>query len=97
MTSVFSFRPEFGYAARAELEGRRLVLWHAPLIHRLIWPDRLYFPDPIISRRYSPELLPLCLDGEVVGVGVRHKQSLCLAHVVVGLVHQRGHISTVLA
>ena len=30
-------------------------------------------------------------------VGIRRKQPLCLTHVVVGLVHQRGHILKVLA
>jgi hypothetical protein len=70
MTSVFGFRPEFGYAARAKLEGRRLSSEHAPFIHILIWSCRLYCPGPDISRRCSPKLLPPCLDGEVARVGV---------------------------
>ena len=45
----------------------------------------------------SPELLPLCLDGEVAQAGVRYKQPLCLVHMVVGLVRQCDYILTVLA
>ena len=73
MTSVFGFRPEFGYAARAKLEGHHLSSEHAPLIRILIWSCRLYCPGPDVSHRCSPELLPLCLDGEVARAGVRHE------------------------
>ena len=97
MTSVFGFWPKVGCAYRAKLDGRHLTLEHVPLIHRLMSSDRLYCPGPDVSRRCSPEPLPLCLDGEVVWDGVRHKQLLCLVHVVVDLVHQRDYILTVLA
>ena len=36
MTSVFGFRPEFGYAYRAKLDVRHLVLERVLLIRRLI-------------------------------------------------------------
>ena len=97
MTSVFGFRPEFGYAYRAKLDARHLALEHVPLIRRLIWSDQLHCPGPDVSCKCSPELLPLCLDGEVVRDDVRHKQPLCPIHVVVGLVRQRDYILTVLA
>ena len=97
MTFVFGSRPELGYDCRARLDGRRLVSEHVPLIRRLIWSGRLYCPSPDVSRRCSPEPLPLCLDGEVVRAGVRHKQPICLAHVVANLVHQHDYILTVLA
>ena len=78
-------------------DGYRLESWGAHAIRRLIWSGRINCPGPAISRRCSPEPLPLCLYGEVVRVEVRHKQPLCLAHVVVGLVHQHDYILTVLA
>ena len=73
MTSVFVSRPELGYAYHARLDGRRLMLGHVPLIRRLIWSGRLYCTGPDVSHRCSPELLPLCLDGEVARAGVRRK------------------------
>ena len=97
MTSVFGSQPKLGYACRARLDGRRLVLEHVPLIRRLIWSGRLYCPGPVVGHRCSPEPLPLCLDGEVALAGVRYKQPLCLICVVVGLVRQRDYILTVLA
>ena len=72
MTSVFGSRPELGYACRARLDGRRLMLEHVPLIRRLIWSGRLYCPGPDVSHTCSPEPLPLCLYGEVARAGVRH-------------------------
>ena len=94
---MFGFLPEFGYAYRAKLDGRHLTLEHVPLIHILISSNQLYCPGPDVSRRCSPEPLPLCLDGEVARAGVWHEQPLCFVHTVVGLVRQRDYILTVFA
>ena len=73
------------------------MLRHTRLIHRLIWLGLLYCPGLVIRRRCILELLSLCLDGEVVRLGVRRRWPLYLAHEMAGLVHQRGRVLTVLA
>ena len=97
MASVFGYGPELGYVVRARLDGRYLVLEHVPLIRRLIWSGRLYYPGPDVTRTCSPELLPLCVYDEVAQAGVRHNWSLCPILMVVGLVDQHDCILTVLA
>ena len=97
MKSVCGFRPGCGCAYHARPDGSVLALGHAPLIHRLIWLSLLYCPGPAVGRRCILEPLSLCLDNEVVRVGVRHKWPLYLAHVVAGLVQQHGHVLMVLA
>ena len=72
---------------RAWLDSRPRASGHAPAIHRSIWSDLLYFPGPAASHTYIPELLCLCLYGEVVWAGVHLELPFCPGHVVVGQPH----------
>ena len=85
MTSKFGADPEYCNVNNAKLHSHYLVPGHGLLIHRSIWSDRLYWPGPVISHMYGPQLLSSCLFGEGVRSGVQLDMPLCPVHVVVGL------------
>ena len=97
MKSVCGFWPGRGYACRARLDSHLLAPGDAPVIHRLIWSDLLYFPGPVVGHMCIPELLFLCFYDEVERAGVRLELSFCPGHVVVGWVRQLHYVRAVWA
>ena len=92
MKSVCGFWPGHGCACRAKTDGHLLALGHAPLIHRLIWSDLLYYPGPVVGRKCIQQLLSLFLYGGVVQAGVQLELPLCPGHIVVGQVGQQCYV-----
>ena len=86
VTTQFGWSPYavFGPGEGARPDGHLLALGHAPLIHRLIRSDRLYYPGPVVGRTCILQPLYLCLEGEVVRSGVRLELSFCPGHEVAG-------------
>ena len=84
MELVYGFWPGHGYASHVPLDGRRRTSRRAPVIHRLILFDLLFFPNRVTGHVYIPELLYFYLFGEVVWAGIQLDMPLCHGHVVVG-------------
>ena len=82
MESICGFRPGRGYACHVRLGIRRRASGHAPVIHRSIWYDLLYFPRLAVGRTYTPELLCLCFYGEVLWASVRLELPFCHGRVM---------------
>ena len=84
MESICGFRPGHECDCSVRLDSRCRVSGHVPVMHRSIFSDPLYCPNPAEGRRYVTELFYLCLYGEVVRAGVRLELPLCLIRAVVG-------------